>query len=312
MGIKRRELIKTAALLSAGMGAAAKVFSQPEKHEPSTAAKDDRKDKPVFTVAHITDVHITDGNGVPERFKKCLGHIVQTHQPDFFLNGGDAVMDVSYDNVPREQVTRLWKTWDDCIQGAVPKHEIYSCIGNHDCWWKAPSTDDSMYGKAYAASRLKIPARYYSFTKKNWHFVILDGNNKDISLDEEQMLWLKKDLAGLPAGHFAVVMSHFPILGITPILVGGGHADKKELKDLFYQHRDKVRICLSGHNHLMDNTIYNDVKYCCNGAVSGFWWGKGDGESKGNGFYLETPPGYAILKLYADGRVDNDYYPHEF
>jgi Icc protein len=46
--------------------------------------------------------------------------------------------------------------------------------------------------------------------------------------------------------------------------------------------------------------------------MSGFWWGKGDAESAGVGYYLETPPGYAILSMYDDGSVENEYFPHTF
>ena len=204
-----------------------------------------------------------------------------------------------------------WAIWDDCLQ-VMNKYEVYSCIGNHDPWWKAPAKTDEMYGKDYVVKRLKIPSRYYSFSKKNWHFIILDGNNSNISLDEEQYNWLQKELEMIPASTPTVVMSHYPILGTTQVLVGGGHSDYKKLKDLFFKHRDKVRICLSGHNHLSDHSIYNDVLYCCNGAMSGFWWGRGDTESAGPGYYLETPPGYAILKLYVDGTVENEYFPHSF
>jgi len=105
-------------------------------------------------------------------------------------------------------------------------------------------------------------------------------------------------------------MSHYPILGTTPLLVGGGHSDFKQLKSLFYTYRDKVKVCLSGHNHLYDQTLYNGITYCCNGAMSGFWWGKGDKESAGTGYYQETAPGYAILHLYADGMVENNYFSH--
>ena len=38
------------------------------------------------------------------------------------------------------------------------------------------------------------------------------------------------------------------------------------------------------------------MTYCCNGAVSGAWWG---------GNYQETKPGYAIIDLYPDGRFTN-------
>lgn len=267
--------------------------------------------KPVLTVAHITDVHIREGDRAPDRFKSCLRQIISKHKPDFFLNGGDSIHDASYDDVKRERVTQLWSIWDDCIS-LLKEYEIYSCIGNHDPWWKAPSEEDEMYGKAYVVKRLHMPGRYYHFSKQGWHFIVLDGNNPHISLDEEQFAWLQEELDKIPAAAPTLLMSHYPILGTTPLLVGGGHADFKKLKDLFYKHRDKVKICLSGHNHLSDKTWYNDVMYCCNGAMSGFWWGKGDKDSAGPGYYLETPPGYAMLRLYGDGTVENEYFPHDY
>ncbi|NLR59078.1 metallophosphoesterase [Chitinophaga polysaccharea] len=298
--MNRRDILKHSGLLAAGtlLGPAA------------VKAADNSKRSPVLTVAHITDVHIREDLDAPARFKKCLEEI-KKKKIDFFLNGGDSIFDASYDNVVRDRVTQLWSIWDDCIS-SLKSYEVHSCLGNHDMWWKAPSKDDSMYGKDYVVKRLKIPHRYYSFTRKGWHFIILDGNNDKTSLDEEQYQWLEKDLQALPAGTPTLVMSHYPILGVTPMLVGGGHGDHQRLKTLFFQHRDKVKVCLSGHNHLADNAVYNDIRYCCNGAMSGFWWGKGDKESAGEGYYLETPPGYAILRLYADGSVKNDYIPHHW
>lgn len=304
--IKRRSLIKAIGLAAgaAVSGGLPALAAAPEKH-------DDKKKKLALTVAHITDVHIKASENAPERFKNCLKHIVSSHKPDFFLNGGDSINDASYDNVVHDQVIQQWGIWDDCMK-ELGKYELYSCIGNHDPWWKAPSEEHEMYGKDYVVKRLKIPHRYYHFTKKNWHFIILDGNNSKISLDQEQYQWLEAELAKIPANAPVLLMSHYPILGTTQVLVGGGHSDCKKLKDLFYKHKDKVRVCLSGHNHLSDHTSYNGVLYCCNGAMSGFWWGKGDAESAGPGYYLETPPGYAMLKLYEDGTVENEYFPHTY
>jgi len=304
--IKRRSLLK-----AIGLSAGAAFSGVLPALASETLLEKPKDKKPVLIVPHITDVHIRAGENAPERFKACLKQIISEHKVDFFLNGGDSINDASYDNVIRDQVTEQWGIWDDCIK-TIDKYEIHSCIGNHDTWWKAPEKTDEMYGKNYVVKRLKIPNRYYSFSKKNWHFIILDGNNSKISLDDEQYNWLEQELKNLPAGTPTLLMSHYPILGTTQVLVGGGHSDCKKLKDLFYKHRDKVKICLSGHNHLSDQTVYNGVRYCCNGAMSGFWWGKGDAESAGPGYYFETPPGYAILKMYEDGTVENEYFPHTF
>ena len=296
--MKRRELLKKAGLL-----ATASAFAT-----TASWGEGSRKRKLALTVAHITDVHVRPEENVPDRFKQCLDD-VKKHKIDFILNGGDSIHAADYADIKRERVIAQWSAWDDCMQ-RMKSFETYSCIGNHDPWWAATDKEDEMYGKNYVVRRLGIPNRYYSFSKGGWHFIILDGNNKNISLDEEQFQWLMKDLESLPANTPTLVMSHFPVFGATPVLVRGNHSDYKQLKDVFYKHKDKVKLVLSGHNHLYDKTFYNGVWYCCNGAMSGFWWGKGDSESAGPYYYLETPPGYAILKLYADGSLENEYYVH--
>lgn len=258
-------------------------------------------------VAHITDVHIRPEENVPARAIAWLEK-AKSHQPDFFLNGGDSIHDAAYDGVGRERTLEQWEAWDR-FRAQISDFEVHSCIGNHDPWWDVPDKADGMYGKPYVVKRLGIPAAYYSFQRANWHFIILDGNHEGISLGAEQMEWLKSDLESLAPNTPTLVMSHFPITSVTNDLVGGQHRDHRELKSLFYQHRDKVRVCLSGHQHLLDRTWYNGVHYFCNGSLSGFWWGEGDGFSAGKQYYLETPPGYAILELFENGEVKNTYYP---
>jgi len=296
--MKRRNFVKSIPALAGGFCLSGS----------QTFAADHRKEKLLLTIAHVTDAHIRTGDNAPARFDATLKEIVEKHRPNFFLNGGDSINDASYDNVAREQVVAQWALWDECIS-TIKDFEIYSCIGNHDPWWKAPSITDEMYGIPYVVKRLKMPSNYYKFSKKNWTFFILDGNHKGISLGEEQMEWLKKGLGDLPYGSPVLLMSHYPILTVTGSWEGGQHSDHKELKALFYQHRDKVKLCLSGHQHLLDHAWYNGVDYYCNGAMSGFWWGKGDAKSAQPYYNQETPPGYAIIKLYADGRHENQYYP---
>ncbi|TCO17769.1 calcineurin-like phosphoesterase family protein [Pedobacter psychrotolerans] len=295
--MKRRGFVKNSLALGLG-GVVSKVNLE-----------DGNKTKPLLRIAHLTDVHIKGDDMIPARAANYLKKVLVGGNIDFILNGGDAIFDASYDNVTREMVTNQWAIWDDFI--SKTELEVYSCIGNHDPWWKAPSETDEMYGLDYAAKRLKMPHRYYSFDKKGWHFIILDGNHKDTKLDAPQMEWLENDLSKLAANTPVLVMSHYPILSSTCAWSGGQHGDYKELKALFFQHRDKVKVCLSGHQHLADEVNYNGISYFCNGSLSGFWWGTGDKESAGKYFYQQTPPGYAILSLFHDGSVENQYFPLE-
>lgn len=299
--MERRQLIKNIGLGFAGI---------------SVSSADNKIDSPaskrVLRIAHITDVHIRPEHNAPERFKKCLEEI-KTYKPDFFLNGGDTIYAADSENITRERVNLQWNIWKDCIS-SIGNFEIHSCLGNHDMWWAAPSKEDAMYGKNYVVKQAGMPNRYYAFTRAGWHFIILDSNNENAgSIDAEQRSWLENELNGLPASTPVLVMSHYPLLAACTNLDGGGmHSDFKYLTDLFYKHRDKVKACISGHIHLQDSVVYNNLSYYCNGAMSGFWWEEGDKNSAGKYYYLQTPPGYAIIDLYKDGTVVNTYYHHSY
>jgi len=302
--MKRRELLNViassvGAVTIGGASAAASAGNQVSKS------------KSVLRVAHITDVHIRPEEGAPARFQKCLEEI-KRHRVDFFLNGGDSIFAADYSDITRDRVNELWKLWYETTQ-PIRDFEMYSCLGNHDMWWAAPDKHDMMYGKDYVVKQLGMPARYYSFNKKNWHFIILDSNNENAGvLDQTQRDWLEKDLESLPRHTPVICLSHYPILAVCTHVAGGNHTDASYITDLFYKHRDKKIYCLSGHIHLQDDAEYNGVQYFCNGSMSGFWWGKGDKESAGSGYYKQTPPGYAILDLFEDGTAKNEYFAHTF
>jgi len=303
--MKRRELLKNIGLAAGTIALSGSASA--------AIAKRENKRKKVLRVAHITDVHIRPELDAPIRFRKCL-EAIKKYKIDFFLNGGDTIYAADYENITRDRVNEQWNIWHQ-LRNELSEYEMHSCLGNHDMWWSAPDKQDAMYGKEYVVKQLGTPGRYYSFDKKGWHFCILDSNNKNAgSLDDEQRKWLEEDLAKLVAGTPVICLSHYPILAVCTIPYGGGgnHTDSKYISELFYKHKDKKITCISGHIHLQDTAEYNDVKYFCNGALSGFWWEDGDNESAGKCWVRQTPPGYAIVDLFDDGTVNNQYYPHSF
>ncbi|MCL6268225.1 metallophosphoesterase family protein [Flagellimonas myxillae] len=300
--MKRRNLLK-----SLGLGVGATVLGT---NKLRAATETNTKSvKRVLRIAHITDVHIRPEHNAPSRFKQCIESITKM-EVDFFLNGGDTIYAADYDHITRERVKVQWDIWHKSRE-LFSEYEVYSCLGNHNMWWAAPDKSDGMYGKEFAVKQLGMPNRYFSFTKNGWTFFVLDSNNKNAgSLDQEQMDWFKGELAALPEKAPVLIMTHYPILSVGPEQ-GGNHTDCKELTKLFYEHKDKPIHCVSGHIHLLEKTVYNNVKYYCNGAVSGFWWEDGNADSAHKSWVSQTPPGYAILDLYEDGSLMNSYYSYE-
>lgn len=281
--------------------------------------------KRVLRVAYMSDTHIQPERGAPAGVSKALRHIHELDdRPGLILTGGDSIMDSFGANRQRTEVQ--WELWDRVFQNEC-EIEVRSCIGNHDIWgWnkEASLTDgtEAGWGKQLAVERLKLPNRYYSFDKAGWHFIALDSvqphpenpNGYLALLDDEQYSWLVGDLLRTPETIPVLVFSHIPILTVTVLTHGrvqnnrhdisGGsmHLDAARLKDLFAGHSN-VRLCLSGHIHLVDSATYNGVTYCCNGAVCGSWW-QGDNR--------ECDEGYAIIDLFDDGSFDVQYVVYDW
>lgn len=268
---------------------------------------------PSLRIAHLTDVHLKDKWDAPNRFRRCLHH-VQNQKPgvDLILNGGDIVFDMNKENL--DTINAQWNLWHSAIQSdcSLP---IYYALGNHDIWWDENDKGQAKYGKEFSMQQIGLAAPYYSFTKKDWKFIVLDSVHLDVDgtwyigrLGDEQFSWLQDQLQTTPAQTPVCILSHIPILTATDliedkivnkweILGGSLHTDNAKIIDLFYQHPN-VKLCLSGHIHLRDKVVYNDVTFICNGAVSGAWW---EGNNR------QTAPGYGLIDLYADGSFQESY-----
>ena len=270
------------------------------------------KAKPVLRIAHLTDIHLKDKWDAPARFTKCLHHVQMQPGVDFILNGGDIVFDMNKENL--STINSQWSLYHNLIKAecSLPVHYI---LGNHDIWWNENDKGQNIYGKKHSMDQLKLTSLYYSFVKNGWKFILLDSVHLDVDgtwyigkLGDEQFNWLQNQLETTDKHMPVCVLSHIPLLTATlmvddnegtkwEILGGDMHTDTRRIISLFYRHPN-VKLCLSGHIHLRDKVVYNNVTYLCNGAVSGAWW---EGDKR------ETAPGYGLIDFYADGSFDEQY-----
>lgn len=272
--------------------------------------------KRALRLAHLTDIHVQPERQAQKGFEAALAHVQsQKDAPGLILTGGDLIMDAM--GATKERSQKQWDIFTEVLKTTC-RTPIEHTIGNHDVFgWGTGDrfANDPGYGKAWACDVLGKDKPYRSFDRAGWHFIVLDstfraGNGYTARLDEPQFEWLAGDLQKTPVTTPVLIISHIPILGVAPFLDGENektgnwvvpgawmHLDARRLKDLFRKHPN-VKLCLSGHMHLVDRAEYLGVTYCCNGAVSGGWWG---------GDYHETTYGYGLVDLYDDGSFENQY-----
>jgi Icc protein len=312
--LSRRGALKSAALAAAGVCVGTGTSRAAEQSRPAPSER-----RRSLRLAHLTDVHVQPELAAGRGFAAAL-HAAQQldDKPELLLGGGDAVMDSFGADEAR---TRLqWDLWKKVLAGecSLPsKH----CVGNHDVWgWDKKESkctgEEPLYGKRWALEALGIERPYYSFDQAGWHFVALDSTQPDgkggylARLDEPQYDWLAADLAATPATTPVLLFSHIPLLTVTSFtdlkpneagdwVVPGSwmHQDFGRLAALFRKHPN-VKLCLSGHMHLVDRVDFQDVTYLCSGAVSGNWW---------KGAYHDCPAGFGVIDLFNDGTHASEY-----
>lgn len=305
--MKRRNFIQNLSALSLAtvVSPAAEAAASIESSEKKRAIK----------VAFMSDTHVKPTEVAEQGMRKAFRHVNNLDPaPHFIINGGDSIMDALAADKSKTQAQ--WDVWNKVL-GDENKLPMYHCIGNHDIWgWQVKDDSiktDPMYEKGWVVQQHKMPGKYYSFTKNNWHFIILDSTQENnggyiSKLDEPQYAWLENELKNMDPGKFICIISHIPIVSFCSAMFSEKnetngdwrisrallHTDARRLKALFKQYPN-IKTCLSGHIHLQDEVEYLGIKYYCNGAVSGNWWG---------GTFQDFPPAYAMFNFYENGTVE--------
>lgn len=175
----------------------------------------------------VSDVHVADyGNGIDAERERARAQFEQLNdladRPDFVLVSGDLTNSAEPSEFENYQAA-----------ASSSRYPIWTSAGNHEI--------DS--GPNYAAQienyRHYQGPEWYSFDYRDLHVVMLENYRGQNEAD--QLEWLRRDLAEVPAGRRLVAVAHIPFSG------GLTEANETPLIDLLRDHR--VSLVLSGHVH---------------------------------------------------------------
>ena len=309
LDLSRREVLK------AGVCAGAGALTGPAL-APSTVSANPARPGGLRFV-HLTDMHVQPERRGGEGYAAALQAARGLH-PAFLVTGGDHVMDATGQG--RHRAELQWDLYERVLRENVgPELPVHPVLGNHDVWgWGVPEVSDAEagYGKAMALDRLRFPSRsaFHSFDAGGWHFVVLDSvARRDkgyfAALGDEQLEWLKGDLAAAGSDTPVCVFSHIPILAACVFFDGERlRPDHWNVPDA-WMHRDaaailaalepyNVRLLVSGHIHLVDRVDYRNRTFVCDGAICGAWW---------KGPYQQFGEGFGVFDLWPDGSFEHRY-----
>lgn len=182
---------------------------------------------------------------------------------------------------------------------------VFSVIGNHDhnAKYHNDTESDIDFRNAFGPT-------YYSYNIGDWHIVVLDDifyrgvtshNDYDGSITQQQLDWLKKDLAFVDKSKSLIVGLHIPTSrrgSSEP-----GISNSNELYALIKDYH-QVNI-LSGHVHNNCTTTLapNMTEYSL-GAVMGAWWNHFEHLGVCND---GSPRGYGVF-TFSGNELKDEYY----
>ena len=233
-----------------------------------------------FSFVFLTDIHYQPEKGASKAFEVAIDTANQL-EVDFILTGGDLVYDVLRGNFNRsDSLFRMYKKASERFK--VP---VYHCVGNHELFaiYEESPEDSTHQDYKYGMYERHLGDTYYSFDHKGWHFIVLNSiderNQRYVGIiNEEQMEWLRKDVAKTDKGTPIVMVTHIPFVSTYHQVYPKKPIDKvpnelwvynrKEVLTLFKDHN--LRLVLQGHIHwIEDINIQNRTRFITGGSLAG-------------------------------------------
>jgi hypothetical protein len=202
--------------------------------------------QPLFRFAILSD---RTGGHTPGIYPRVIEEI-NLLNPDFVVTVGDQIEGYG------EDYERSDAEWDSVLVLLdALEAPLYLTAGNHDIW------DDE--SEAMYKARTGFDP-YYSFDHENTHFVVLDNSRFDVAAEfpEEQMKWLKDDLARNSEAENIFVFLHKPLWAQTLVM---GEPDA--LHETFVEYG--VDAVFNGHLHHYFSTEFDGIDYTVVGSSGG-------------------------------------------
>jgi len=251
---------------------------------------------------------------------RLLRDLVAERRPDFVLLTGDLVRDALRVHEPEA------RGYYEMVVAELAKFPVpvFTVPGNHELFGierhlSLVPADNPLYGRKMY--RHYLGPEYYSFTWGGVHFVGIDSvDNDDLwyygHVDAEQVAWLGRDLAAVPADVPVVTFNHIPFA--TAVDVMGGYTEEPPAPTLIriqgrpqYRHvvsnlaevlaklaPHRLEIALGGHMHVSESLAFDTtagrVRFHQTAAVVG--------RSESRGFQFVS--GVTLYRV-QDGRVDD-------
>ena len=257
-----------------------------------------KKAETEFIFAFVTDIHLQPEKNAVKGFTKAI-ECVNELNPEFVITGGDLVMDAI--DQPFERADMLYDLYlKTSGQFQMP---VYNSIGNHEIFGFSAKSGVDPAHPLYAKKMFqnKIGKTYYSFDHKGLHFMILDsiGLTEEKKyrgwIDENQMEWIRADLAGLEKDIPIIITVHIPVFSLATHIIAGpfeAHGpgsvigNSKELLELFKGY--DLKLVLQGHRHFLEDLYVGGIRFITGGAVCSAWW---------EGPYFGLEEGFLMVKI---------------
>lgn len=240
-------------------------------------------------LAFLTDPHSRLDRGVPDALDRAAARIA-AEAPDLVVAGGDLVENGSDDE---------WALYLGLVRRIGAEH--HAVVGNRDLVGLVPRGAPSVADPAAGfRARLGLERTWRRIDALGWRIFLLDSvrpgggrRGYDGWIGQEQMDWLRAELAATGPEMPLVIVSHMPMvsahltathgLTVPPDLAVG---NAPEVLRLFAGHN--LALVLQGHVHVAEFMRTGGTAFVTGGAISANWW---------RGAHHGTEEGFAMLDL---------------